>query len=92
MPQNELWRRDLIVPTFLAAEEIERQYVEKMGPKLGDIYYRLFNECARVHEKWSEYAEIFGVKERVELVELGCPLVFSATAGRALGRCITPHC
>ena len=65
-----------MVPTFLAAEEIERQYVEKMGPKLGDIYYRLFNECARVHEKWSEYAEIFGVKERVELVNSVAPSFF----------------
>lgn len=50
-------------------EEVERQFVDAMGPALGTLFCGLWNECAWLHLKWNEYLVLFGTKpERIELL------------------------
>lgn len=51
------------------AEDVEKNHVEVLGPDLGPLYHRLWNECAWIHLKWKEYQELFGKsEERVDLL------------------------
>lgn len=40
--------------------ELRQSYQRLMGSELGTIYHLLWNECAFVHLKWSEYVALFG--------------------------------
>jgi hypothetical protein len=62
----------------LTADEVEKQYVDAMGPELGRLYHRLWNECAWIHWKWSEFNELFGENpKRIELLNECAPQFFS---------------
>jgi hypothetical protein len=52
-----------------SAAEVEQRYVEAMGPDLGAVQARLWNECAWLHLKWSEYVILFGTsRNRIDLL------------------------
>jgi len=60
-----------------AAEQVEQQYLEAMGPELGKIFHRLWNECAWLHWKWGGYVELFGTApERIALLNRAAPSFF----------------
>jgi AbiU2 len=51
------------------AEEVRQEYVRKMGPELGNVFFRLRNECVMLHWKCGEFVELFGTSpERIELL------------------------
>lgn len=37
-------------------------YITKMGPDLGDLFYHLWLECGWLHTQWAEYVFLFGSK------------------------------
>ena len=50
-------------------EEVEKAYVNSMGPELGPLFHELSNECSLLHWKWGEYVILFGSKpERIDLL------------------------
>lgn len=59
------------------AEEVRREYLEKMGSELGELHYACRNECIILHWKWYEYAALFGSSpERVDLLNTAAPGFF----------------
>lgn len=61
----------------LTAEEVRENYLQKMGPELGAIMHRLYNECAWLHVKWAEYCGLFGASPaRIELLNDAAPRLF----------------
>jgi hypothetical protein len=44
-------------------EEAGEDYREKMGDELGPIFHRLWNECALLHMRWDDYADMFGTDQ-----------------------------
>jgi AbiU2 len=53
----------------LSAAEVEQRYVAAMGRDLGAVHVRLWNECAWLHLKWSEYVILFGTSpSRIDLL------------------------
>jgi len=56
------------------AEEARAEYILKMGAELGEVYNRLYNECAGLHFKWSKFRALFGTSEsRVDLLNSIAP-------------------
>jgi hypothetical protein len=52
-----------------APEDIEQHYIDAMSMELGQTFFRLLNESARVHLKWQEYVALFGTDpSRIELL------------------------
>src|SRR5438270_3135411 len=59
------------------AEEVHQQYLDAMGPKLGELYSKLWNECVSLHWKWEEYVALFGTTpERIDLLNRSAPSFF----------------
>jgi AbiU2 len=55
-------------------DELAQHYTVTMGRELGGQFYRLWNECAWLHLKWSEYVALFGTeKARLELLNKAAP-------------------
>jgi len=51
------------------AQEVKQQYLDAMGPDLGPLFYRFWNECASLYWKWGEYLVLFGTDPaRVEIL------------------------
>ncbi|MGE5111389.1 MAG: hypothetical protein ACM3JB_11065 [Acidobacteriaceae bacterium] len=46
--------------TESTAEEVHQNYVDAMGPELGNLFFRFWNECVTLHWKWEEYVALFG--------------------------------
>lgn len=58
-------------------EEVKKRYVAAMGKELGQFFALLWNECAWLHWKWSDYAILFGSKpERDDLLNRAAPAFF----------------
>jgi hypothetical protein len=52
-----------------SSEEVLEHYVSDMGPNLGPVFHRLWNDCVWLHLKWREYRSVFGSsEERIELL------------------------
>lgn len=50
-------------------DEVQQRYIAAMGPKLGPVFHRFFNECAWLHLKWREYVTLFGTSQsRLDLL------------------------
>lgn len=59
------------------AAQAEAENVAAMGVEVGKIYSKLWQEAAWIHEKWSQYVELFGTyPERVELLNRAAPSFF----------------
>jgi len=51
------------------SDEVQQNYVAKMGDELGSLFNRFYNECAWLHLKRDEYEILFGTKQsRVDLL------------------------
>jgi hypothetical protein len=49
--------------------QMEARYVLAMGPELGRLCARFFNECVWLNVKWGEYVALFGTTpERVDML------------------------
>ena len=58
-------------------EEIKRDYIAKMGLKLGTQFYELWRETVSLHWKWVEYRQLYGTNEsRIELLNRAAPQFF----------------
>jgi hypothetical protein len=58
-------------------EEVEAHYRQMMGMELGEIFHRVWDQCASLHEKWDEYVTLFGTTpERVTLLNQAAPSFF----------------
>ena len=55
--------------TYLSSEDLEQQYINACGARLGVLHHRLVSECTSLHFKWGDYVELFGTSpERVEFL------------------------
>ncbi|MGH6863084.1 MAG: hypothetical protein ACRECN_02235, partial [Methylocella sp.] len=62
--------------TTRTAEEAKANYIEKMGEPLGTQFAALFQEVARLHMVWGEFAELFGDEPRVMVLNQAAPAMF----------------
>jgi len=63
--------------TTRTAEEVRREHIDKMGIELGSLYNSLYNEIIWLHYKWSEFEELYGIKEsRIKLMNQTAPFFF----------------
>ncbi len=63
-------------------EEVEQRYIEKMGPELGRIYTRLWNECTWLYWKWDDYVVLYGTSpERLQTLNSAAPDFFYQLQG-----------
>jgi hypothetical protein len=63
--------------TYNSAEEVKQQHIERLGIKLGPIFYELCNELAWLYIKWNQYVELYGAKpSRVDLTNQAASLFF----------------
>ncbi len=54
---------------YTPPDEALEQNIATMGPDLGPVYHRLWNEMAWLHVKWDQYVNLFGSKpERIDLL------------------------
>jgi hypothetical protein len=59
------------------AEETEAEHLAAMGPELGALYHRLWNEVSWLHLKWRQYEELYGSsEERVDILNASASLFF----------------
>lgn len=62
---------------YYTAEEAKAEHLKVMGPELGALYHRLWNEVAWLHLKWRQYEELFGSsEERVDILNASASLFF----------------
>ena len=53
----------------MSAEDVRKEYMESLGPDLGQVFYALRNEVLWLHLRWSEYLVLFGGgRERLKLI------------------------
>jgi hypothetical protein len=53
----------------LTSDEVRQDYIATMGDDLGSQFNRLYNECAWLHLKWSEYVWLYGTSpSRIDLL------------------------
>lgn len=57
-----------------SSEDVERRYIDVMGPSLGLLYSRLWADCTHLHMTWGEYLVLFGTsEENVKLLNQAAP-------------------
>jgi hypothetical protein len=62
---------------YLYPDDVENNFITKLGPKLGPVYNALYNECAWLVLKWQQYRELFGTNsERIDMLNQSAPLFF----------------
>ena len=54
---------------MMDAEEVRREFQEKLGEEFGTIYYALWNEWARCQERSVEFGNLFGNSEDIALLD-----------------------
>jgi hypothetical protein len=42
------------------ANRVQQVYIEKMGPELGTLQFKLFNQCAWLYVKWLDFVVLYG--------------------------------
>lgn len=58
-------------------EQVQADYIEKIGEPLGAQFYRLINECHLLHVKWDYYVALYGTsQERLVLLNKAAPSFF----------------
>jgi hypothetical protein len=63
--------------SHLTSDEVRQNYIATMGNELGSQFNRLYNECAWLHLKWSEYMALFGVSQsRTDILNASAPGFF----------------
>jgi hypothetical protein len=45
--------------TVRTPEELRQHYIDMMGPQLGPLFDRLYNDNAWLHMKWNEFVKLF---------------------------------
>jgi hypothetical protein len=63
--------------THRTAEESKQANIEAMGPDLGVQFSELWQRVVRAHIYWEEYMELFGKRERVDLLNQSAPAFFN---------------
>ena len=60
-----------------SAEENQARYIEKMGQKLGELFYATSIELSRAHWRWEQYRILFGEGQRqIDLLNEAAPIFF----------------
>src|SRR3989304_10132230 len=61
----------------LTPDDVRKEHLASMGPRLGPVCNELLNEVAWLHAKWHEYKELYGEKPtRVELLNRAAGFFF----------------
>jgi hypothetical protein len=55
--------------TSRTPDEMLQDYTAAMGPKLGPVFHRLYNDNAWLHMKWNEFLKLF-VKSPAQMRDL----------------------
>ena len=63
---------------FKSGAEAKKEYMEKMGEELGELYNGLWQEVATLHGDWEEYVVLFGTKpSRIDIMNKTAPDFFN---------------
>ena len=66
----------------LTHEQVEQRNITRMGPELGTIYTRLWNECVWLFWRWDDYVVLFGTsEERLNKLNEAAPAFFYQLQG-----------
>lgn len=59
------------------AAAVKAEYIDKLGPELGEVFNALWQEVAWLHSVWEEFEELYATsKERIELLNRTAPFFF----------------
>lgn len=59
------------------ATAVKAEYIEKLGPELGEVFNALWQEVAWLHSVWEEFEELYATsEERIELLNRTAPFFF----------------
>jgi hypothetical protein len=62
--------------TSRTAEQSKSEYINAMGDELGEVYSALWQELARLNQKWLQYVRLFGTSpERIKLLNTVAPQI-----------------
>lgn len=62
--------------THRTAEQTQSENIQVMGEELGETYSALWQELARLHQKWLQYVTLFGTSpKRIELLNEVAPRI-----------------
>lgn len=66
--------RSIMSASEQTAEQAKADHVAKMGSEIGLVYSALWQEVARINQKWAQYVALFGTSpERIELLNRAAP-------------------
>lgn len=58
-------------------EQVQAEYIEKMGPELGELFHAIESELTWVHWKWKQYRVLFGENpKRIDLLNEAASFFF----------------
>lgn len=61
------------------ATEARQNYIDKMGERLGEVFFALCNEVVWLETNWHEYVVLYGMKpERIDLLNKAAPAFFAS--------------
>lgn len=62
--------------THRTAEQTQSENIQVLGEELGEVYSALWQELARLHQKWLQYVTLFGTSpNRIELLNEVAPRI-----------------
>lgn len=77
--------------TERTAEQTKSENIQAMGTELGEVYSALWQELARLHDKWLQYVTLFGTNpERIKLLNTVAPRI-TYTIQKSLWQDIVLH-
>jgi hypothetical protein len=63
--------------TTESPEQMKENYVSLMGKPLGEVFYELMQDAARLHQKWNEFLALFAASpEQIETLNRAAPGFF----------------
>lgn len=54
--------------SYQSEEEIKKEHIKKLGPKLGLVFHEIRNEVLTIHFKWSEFEALYTNGNRVKIM------------------------
>ena len=65
--------------------QVKADYLAKMGPDLGELYFALYKELTWLHARWLEYRKLFAEPENIPLLNRNGSFIFRKLLSKTLG-------
>ena len=74
------------------AEEVRLELVDRMGERLGPVFYLLLRETAGIHVRWSEFKQLFAEASNIETMNATAPIFFGRLQGTLFSEVVLQLC